>query len=72
MADVKEKIYPNPVSGFVNVKLKGQNIFRLYNILGNLVLEKQFEDEIRIDLTHLEQGMYLYRIDNRTGRLIKK
>jgi len=72
VADVKEKIYPNPVSGFVNVKLKGQNIFRLYNILGNLVLEKQFEDEIRIDLTHLEQGMYLYRIDNRTGRLIKK
>lgn len=67
-----ESIHPNPAENYVLVKLVGQNTIQLFDILGNLVLEKQFEDEIRIDLSHLDQGMYIYRINNKAGRIIKK
>lgn len=68
----KIKVYPNPVSNFVTIELKGQNIVRLYDIIGNLILEEQFKDVTRLDISHLDQGLYLYRIDDRTGRLIKR
>lgn len=68
----KIKVYPNPVYSFVTIELTGQNIIKLYDIIGNLILEKQFKDITRLDISHLDQGLYLYRIDDRTGRLIKR
>jgi hypothetical protein len=65
-------IHPNPAEDFVQVKLNGHNTIQIYDILGNLVIEKQFENETRLDMSHLDQGMYIYRINNRAGRIMKK
>jgi hypothetical protein len=71
-ADAKEIIYPNPVNDHVTIKSEGENIFRLYDILGNQVYESHFKNEIKLNLSHLNQGMYIYRLNEKTGRMIKK
>ena len=67
-----EIVYPNPTANFVHVKLSGKQRIQLYDILGNLVLEKQFEDEIQLNLSQLDQGMYFYRMQDKAGRIVKK
>lgn len=64
-------VYPNPVNDFITIRSEGKHTFRLYNLVGNLVMKKEFENETRLNLSYLDQGIYLYKIDQTTGRLVK-
>jgi hypothetical protein len=68
---LKPQLYPNPVKNFVTIRLKGKHSFLLFDLVGNIVLEEEFEDQGSFSLDDLDQGMYLYKLDGYTGRLIK-
>jgi len=69
--EVSFSINPNPVSDFVSIKLTGQNSLEIYDILGNMLISKKFENELQLNLSHLDKGMYIYRINDIAGRIIK-
>jgi len=69
------KIYPNPSCGLVSIQSPGTGIMNLkvYNLLGALVHEKTLKADNEIDLTNLNKGIYILRIDNQyTEKLILK
>jgi hypothetical protein len=59
------KLFPNPSSHFIQVSnLKESEIFKIYNVLGNLVLEGSISENNMIDIRHLNIGLYIIRIEN--------
>ncbi len=55
-------IYPNPTSEFVNVTVANQSnavgqVF-VYNVIGKLVLSQEGVINRRVDLSHLDDGVY--------------
>jgi hypothetical protein len=77
------KIYPNPVSGILNIDLdpslvKGMTEIRIHNILGQLQMDFRIyptDENITIPLHVLNQGIYIITISNKdmkiSQRLIK-
>ncbi|MEA4983088.1 MAG: T9SS type A sorting domain-containing protein [Paludibacter sp.] len=65
-------LYPNPVTDgfYVNVGDKTTTI-SIFNLSGNLVLTQQINSKSYINTKHLEQGVYLIKIDEMVGRLVK-
>ena len=66
--EVKDELsilYPNPVTDYLNIKLI-ENIskvtFELYDLQGHVIKTKEVENGERINLEHLNTGMYLYKI----------
>lgn len=72
-------VYPNPTYNQVTVHLP-ENISAVqivfYNSLGQLVLEKNVENNAAITLDNLNAGLYIYKITSgslsKTGKLIKR
>lgn len=69
------KIYPNPSHGIFNIETKSKvTKLRLYSMLGQLKLETESTD--KIDLSHVENGMYFIEIntanDARYFKMIQK
>ena len=67
-------LYPNPASNWISLEAKGKqnNIqaFELYNLLGRLVAQKQFDfpaSQIRLNLPSLPTGLYLVKIKTESG-----
>lgn len=63
------RIYPNPTSDNINLSMqespKEELQLELYNISGQLVLEKRlpaFDKEHRINIQHLQLGIYLVKL----------
>ena len=63
------KIYPNPTSNNLNLLMedtpKSELKLEVYTISGQLVSEKQlpaFEKEHRINIQHLQSGVYLVKL----------
>jgi hypothetical protein len=71
--DMNASLYPNPADGvlhvFVEPILAPQTI-EIYNELGGLVLRTAYES--KIDLTHLQHGLYLVSIRTSAGFIHKK
>ncbi len=68
------QIYPNPVIDFINIKTD-EDIIKLnvYNLAGQLVLslvENQLENKVNI--AHLNSGMYLIHIETKSNVYIEK
>lgn len=74
----KASIYPNPVSDFISVRLNGNSIanIRLFDLQGRKLYEAPVNNQSKIDLTGLANGVYFYQItmDKETvsGKLLKK
>jgi hypothetical protein len=76
------KIYPNPVSNYLNInidrRIQGKFTFRLFFSNGKITEEKIFqENEFKIDLLNYPRGIYIYEIINNKdfseqGRIVKK
>ena len=72
------QVYPNPVTDLVNVQLSDQHItgLKLYNVLGQLVLEQELDRSTTVlNLANLQAGVYLLKIQGETNsftnRLVK-
>ncbi|WP_299395237.1 S8 family serine peptidase [uncultured Gelidibacter sp.] len=62
------KLFPNPVSHQLHLKLPADNVhrtLRVYNALGKLVIEQMYEGSYSIlDVSSLASGTYLLKIDS--------
>lgn len=68
------RMYPNPSTGILNIESKNINrkdIIEVLNLHGQVVLSEIVENEnIRLDLTEQEKGIYFIRIGNYTEKLL--
>ncbi|HOF15280.1 MAG TPA: T9SS type A sorting domain-containing protein [Bacteroidales bacterium] len=80
--DVHYNIYPNPVNNYAILKISKCNIsefyFEIFNLLGIKVYQKYFyNDECKIDISSLNNGIYIYVITNNKiiigkGKIVKQ
>jgi glucuronoarabinoxylan endo-1,4-beta-xylanase len=66
----------NPVLDVLNVNLSGKNgVLHIFDISGKSLLLEQIENEISLDVSSLENGIYIVKVpyDNRifTGKFVK-
>ncbi len=66
-------IYPNPASSTLNVKVAGMKQYVVYNMVGNVVCSQDVDkDEIVIDLSNFEQGIYVLQLMTESGVMTRK
>lgn len=72
-------VYPNPASNRINITNPMTNgesgAVKIYTINGTKVLEQSVnssEKNIMLDVTGLSSGTYIYKINNHSGKFIKK
>jgi len=64
-------IYPNPTSNYVNIRiseLMGSEKIKIFNLLGQIVIEKEAHNDNTLDLTILSAGTYVVNY----GKINKK
>ena len=69
------EIYPNPARDFVKVSTdnRQQTTVRIYNYLGILIEETEMNsDEVEINVSEYNSGIYFISIQTENGNLIKK
>jgi predicted esterase len=75
------KVYPNPfkdkltliINGIENNPISDQTYFRLFDLMGNIVIEKELNDQntFNFDLPELQNGMYIYLVTSNNRVLAK-
>ncbi len=68
------KIFPNPSSSYIIIETKSQQSkkYVLCDILGKELSSGNFDSiKKRIDISHLTEGIYILRIDNKSFKIIK-
>jgi len=71
-ANLKFNIYPNPVSDELYIVHNYNEVaFKLYSIEGKLVL-KGFLDNLKINVSSLEKGLYILQLENNGKTEVKK
>ncbi len=78
--DIPVKLYPNPARENLFVQVNEQDrgaLLRIYDLTGHLLLSEQLQNRTtRIDISRLQKGFYLLRIDSRnkvvTHRFIRQ
>lgn len=65
-------IYPNPFSNTLNIENSGTNILVLSDIRGSVLMEKQFENEIQLDLSAISEGTYILQLHHQGGITTKR
>lgn len=66
-------IYPNPASSFVNVsipKLIPNQKIKIYNQLGQLVMENEVLNQNNLDISNLSSGAYLLNYGQTTKKIV--
>ncbi|MDX1277200.1 T9SS type A sorting domain-containing protein [Oceanihabitans sediminis] len=72
------KVYPNPVTDVVNIKLSGQNTtlatLQLHDILGRMLVNKKIENEssASLNISSYPTGVYLLTMDVNGKKVTKK
>jgi hypothetical protein len=66
-------LYPNPVADKVYLQTPDFGVVRIYNSLGQLMLERNLSSgKNELDVQHLSQGVYLVKFGSTTLKLIHK
>lgn len=60
-------MYPNPTDGVINVNGNDIRTAEVYDIFGNKILTKHFNEETGIDLSAQADGIYLIKTTDRNG-----
>lgn len=73
------EVYPNPTSNWVNFSFEmdpKNSLFELFDVNGRKVLAKTISSKNPVDLTPLNEGIYIYNLhlngEIKSGKLIKK
>jgi hypothetical protein len=66
-------IYPNPANNTLNIKgITEKTVLRMYDIVGELVIEKEVENNTVINISSLTEGVYTLLMENKLGRSFNK
>ena len=75
---VQLKLFPNPISDFLNIHYSNSEVvpIKIFNTQGELVLQQTLKfsptsSELRLNLSHLPQGLYLVHFREKTYRILK-
>lgn len=72
-ADNKIKLYPNPAKDNIKVEAERISSLTIINMTGQIVLKHDVcSDEVTLDISTLESGMYLLRIDTESGIITRQ
>ena len=59
ISNLNIEVYPNPTNGIVNINTENRYSIKLFNILGELIMEEDLIDvSSKIDLSSLKSGIY--------------
>ena len=64
--------YPNPTDGIVTIEGEGSMTISVLNILGQKIMETEAADNANIDLSVLEAGIYMVKIETVNGTKVEK
>jgi mannan endo-1,4-beta-mannosidase len=68
-----ENMYPNPATNTLNITgITNKSIVKLYDVLGNLVLEKETDENLRLNVSLIAQGVYTVVLENNKTKNFKK
>ena len=68
------KIYPNPTNNIINIERLNKNEnnnIQIFDMQGKLVITKIFTEKVMIDLSELENGVYVIKIGEVAQRIVK-
>ncbi len=65
-------VYPNPTNGLLNIEGQGTMHISVSNLLGQKLQETTTNGNTTLDMSRLEAGMYLIRIESENGVTIQK
>lgn len=68
----KVLVYPNPARNTITISNTQKTVIRIYDTLGNKLLEKQSEMNMTLDISSLSEGIYTIIAENSNGRTINK
>ncbi len=73
-SETKLSIYPNPATDIITIKDGTVGEFKLFNVKGQLVLNhtNSTQGDFTLDLSDLTKGVYVYKLNDEKGKLIKK
>ena len=67
------KVYPNPTNGILRIEgIQVTTSYRLFNSLGQVVMEGQSDNDLQINLKPMGQGFYFLEISNSLGVSTRK
>lgn len=61
-AKLQITVFPNPAQTSIRINTNTFANFELYNLLGEIVLTQEVTEETQVDISSLQQGVYLYNI----------
>ena len=64
-------VYPNPVDNQLVVKMEGLIKIDIYNSLGQIVISSEAQDEITINTSEWNNGVYFVKVNDKTVKVIK-
>jgi hypothetical protein len=72
----KAFVFPNPSNNIINISNTSNtgraSTLQIFSIDGKKILEENHsEEEIKIDVTGFQNGVYIYKLGNKTGKFIK-
>jgi len=70
--DNKTVVYPNPASDYIIIKNNKVVNFEMHNMIGALVLHGNTKDNSSIDISSLENGIYVIILTTTSGTNIQK
>lgn len=62
------KVFPNPVSNFLQIKNTQDVTVKVFSINGRLLQIEKFNNEINMNVADLKTGIYFIEISNLTSR----
>lgn len=69
-------LFPNPTTNFINLNIDGSYTVTVFNTLGSVVYSETTSNNSIVDLTQLEDGVYVFQITTENGvvteQVIKK
>ena len=68
----ESEIYPNPTKGLLNVKMQGLKSIVIYDMTGRMLLDETLEDEVTVDLSGFDSGIYLMKMETESGAFTRK
>ena len=69
----KVQVYPNPTDGILHIEgVNGTVSYRLFNNIGQVMMEGQSDNDLQINVKPLGQGFYFLEISNSLGVSTRK
>lgn len=65
-------LYPNPASQLVNINATGDFNVALFDIQGKKIAERAGENQLSLDVSMLQQGLYFVKVTTENGSEVKK